>query len=85
MQALPSLHAVPLALFGFEHTPVAGSHTPASWHWSIGAQATGLAPTHTPAWQVSAWVQALPSLHALPSAFAGLEQAPVAGSHTPAT
>jgi hypothetical protein len=31
-QALPSLHAVPLALLGFEHTPVAGLHVPAAWH-----------------------------------------------------
>ena len=29
-----------------------------------------------PARQVSAWVQALPSLHAAPSAFAGLLQVP---------
>jgi hypothetical protein len=35
-----------------------------------------------PAWQVSACVHALPSLHAVPSAFAGLEQ-PVVGSHVP--
>ena len=39
---------------------------------------------HTPPWHVSLWVQASPSLHAAPSTFGGLEQAPVAGSHTPA-
>ena len=30
VQALPSLHVVPLGLFGFEHWPVDGSHVPAS-------------------------------------------------------
>ena len=29
---LPSSHAVPLALVGFEHIPVAGLHVPATWH-----------------------------------------------------
>ena len=32
VQALPSLHAVPFAAFGFEQVPVAGSHVPATWH-----------------------------------------------------
>ena len=40
---------------------------------------------HVPAWHVSVCVHALPSLHALPSDFAGLEQVPVAGLHVPAT
>jgi hypothetical protein len=31
--------------------PVDGSHA-AEWHWSDGAQATGLLPVHTPVWQV---------------------------------
>ena len=48
------------------------------------AQTTGLAPVHAPAWHVSVCVQALPSLQAVPSAFAGLEQVPVAGSQVPA-
>jgi hypothetical protein len=48
-------------------------------------QLTGLAPTQVPAWQVSLWVQALPSLHAVPFGFGGFEQAPVAGSHVPAS
>jgi hypothetical protein len=46
---------------------------------------TGFAPWHTPAWQVSACVQRSPSLQAEPFAFAGFEQAPVAGLHVPAT
>ena len=40
---------------------------------------------HVPAWHVSLGVQASPSLHALPSDFAGFEQAPVAGLHVPAS
>jgi hypothetical protein len=32
VQAFPSLQAVPFALGGFEHTPVAVSQTPAMWH-----------------------------------------------------
>jgi len=47
-------------------------------------QITGLAPEHTPAWQVSLCVQAFPSSQVVPLAFAGLEHAPVAGLHVPA-
>src|SRR5439155_18263672 len=57
----------------------------ASWHASGGTHPTGFVPLHTPAWQVSVRVQALPSLQAVPSGFAGLEQAPVAGSQVPAS
>src|SRR5689334_4233549 len=32
VQRLPSLHVVPFALFGFEHTPVPGLQVPTSWH-----------------------------------------------------
>ena len=32
VQALPSLQAVPLGAFGFEHVPFAGLHVPATWH-----------------------------------------------------
>jgi hypothetical protein len=42
-------------------------------------------PVQTPAWHVSLCVQALPSLHAAPSAAGGLLQVPVAGLHVPAT
>ena len=41
---------------------------PALWHWSSGVQVTGFDPTHTPAWQVSVWVQASPSLQVVPLA-----------------
>ena len=77
------MHAVPLGLAGFEHTPVVVLQAPAVWHWSWAVQVTGLLPLHAPAWQVSLWVHALPSLHAAPSALAGLEQRPVEGLHEP--
>jgi hypothetical protein len=32
VHALPSLHVVPLFAAGFEHTPFAGLHVPATWH-----------------------------------------------------
>src|SRR5207249_1589696 len=41
-------------------------------------------PVHTPLWQVSVCVQALPSLQALPLAFAGFEHVPAAGLQVPA-
>ena len=53
---------------GSEHVPVDGSHVPASWHWSLAVQTTGFEPAQVPDWQASAWVQALPSLHGVPSA-----------------
>src|SRR5437870_3659002 len=54
------------------------------WHWSEAVQATGLLPVHTPLWQVSVCVQALPSLQALPLVFAGFEHVPVVGEQVPA-
>ena len=61
VQALPSLQALPLVFAGFEHVPVVGEQVPAVWHWSEAVQTTGLLPVQTPLWQVSVWVQALPS------------------------
>jgi len=84
VQALPSLHAVPSGFVGFEHVPLAGSHVPASWHWSAAVQVTGSLPVHVPLSHVSVCVHAFPSLHAVPSAFVGFEHSPVAGSHVPA-
>jgi len=40
VQAFPSLQVVPSGLFGFEQTPVAWSHVPATWHWSLAVQVT---------------------------------------------
>src|SRR5262244_782515 len=85
VQALPSVHAVPLGALGFEQMPVAWSHVPATWHWSCAVQTTGLAPTQVPPTHASVCVQALPSLQARPSTAGGLVQAPVAGAQTPAT
>jgi len=85
VQPLPSLHAVPLGFGGFEHTPVAGSQAPSSWHWSEIVQTTGLLPMQTPLSQASLCVQASPSLQAVPLGAAGLEHSPVDGSQVPAT
>ncbi len=79
------MHPVPSGCDGFEQTPSAGSQTPATWHWSSGVQTTGLAPVQVPAWQVSVCVQALPSVHPVPSGWDGFEQTPSAGLQTPAT
>src|SRR5947207_1635284 len=85
VQASPSLQALPLGLVGLEQVPLAGSHVPATWHWSRAAQTTGFVPTQAPAWQVSVCVQPLPSLQVAPSALLGLEQVPLAGSQVPAS
>ena len=83
MQPFLSSHAAPSTFAGEEQTPLTGSHTPASWHWSNGAHARGFPPLQMPVTHVSICVQALPSLHTAPSGLAGLEQVPVAGSHVP--
>jgi hypothetical protein len=44
----PPEQAVPSGAVGFEHVPVVTSHVPAAWHWSLGAQTTGLEPVHVP-------------------------------------
>jgi hypothetical protein len=80
----PSLQDVPSGLAGSEQAPVAGLHTPASWHWSEGVQITGSKPVQVPDWQVSVWVQKSPSSQVDPSGFAGLVQTPVAGLQLPA-
>src|SRR5947207_3618420 len=83
VQVSPSSQAVPSGFAGFEHWPLAGSQVPTWWHWSWAAQTTGFVPVQLPPWQVSAWVQASPSLQAVPSGLAGFEQTPLAGSHVP--
>jgi hypothetical protein len=85
VQALPSLHDVPSAFAGFEQIPVDVLHVPTSWHWSWATQLTGFPPVQAPVWQVSVCVQALLSLHAVPLAFAGLEQTPVEVLQVPAS
>jgi hypothetical protein len=63
--------------------PVAVWQTPGRWQASAGAQVIGLAPTQLPPWHVSAWLQALPSLHEAPLGFTGLVQIPVAAWQVP--
>src|SRR5207249_3717834 len=84
VQALASLHLVPLGLAGLLQTPDAGSQVPAVWHWLAAVHTTGFAPTQAPASQVSVCVQALPSSQPLPLGLAGLLQTPDAGLQTPA-
>jgi hypothetical protein len=83
VHALPSLQAAPSGFAGFEHCPVAGSQVPAVWHVSVAMQMVS-PPVHAPLSHRSPVVHALPSSHAVPVGFAGLEQ-PVTGSHTPAS
>src|SRR5438034_17562 len=85
VQAFPSSQRLPSGFSELEHTPVAGSHTPASWHWSAALQTTAAPPMQVPAWHVSFRVHAFPSSQVLPSDFVGLEQTPVAGLQTPAS
>jgi hypothetical protein len=85
LQAFPSEQLVPFAAGGLEHTPVAGSQVPALWQASVAVQTFADPPWQAPPWHVSPLVHELPSLQAVPFGAAGLEQAPVAGSHVPAT
>src|SRR5207245_9870870 len=62
VQGSPSLHPVPSALLGFEHSPVPGLQVAASWHWSGAGQATGSPALQVPPGQVSPRAEAsLPS------------------------
>src|SRR5262245_59460922 len=85
VQASPSVQVLPFGLAGLAQLPLAGSQTPAAWHWSSAAQTIRFAPVQSPALQVSLWVQALPSVLVVTSLFRGLEQVPLAGSQVPAT
>ncbi len=68
VQALPSLQEVPFAAAGFEQAPVEVLHVPAVWHWSDAVHTIGVPALQTPALQVSAPLQALPSLQDVPLA-----------------
>jgi hypothetical protein len=48
-------------------------------------QVTDVPAVQVPDWQVSVWVHALLSLHEVPFALAGFEQAPVSTPHAPAS
>ena len=71
VQALPSLQTVPFVFATAAGHPVAGTHAPIVWHWSVvhvTATAAGhpVAGTHTPiVWQWSVvHVTAVPPVHA---------------------
>jgi hypothetical protein len=85
VHGLPSSQLVPSSLLGFEQEPVIGLHAPASWHWSSAAHAIDAPTWQAPPWHVSFCVQRSPSVQGLPSALAGSEHTPVAGSQTPAS
>jgi hypothetical protein len=59
---LPFSQPDPSDFAGFVHMPVAESHVPALWHWSLAVHVTGV-PLHVPLWHTSPVVQLLPSLH----------------------
>jgi hypothetical protein len=67
VQALPSLHDVPLVATGFVHAPVVGLQVPAAWHGSDAAHVAVAPGVHTPTWQVSFESHLLPSLQLVPS------------------
>jgi hypothetical protein len=67
VQAFPSLQGVPFVATGFEQAPLAGSHVPATWHWSAAVHVTRFEPVQAPALHVSVCVHAFPSLHVVPS------------------
>jgi len=85
VHAFPSLQLVPFGAVGVEHVPVTGLHVPATWHVSAATHTTDDEGVHAPPWQESPRVHALPSLHDVPFAAAGLEHVPDAGLHVPAT
>ncbi len=79
MHGFEPAHDVPSgALVPTLHLPDEGSHAPASWQASDGAQTTGSAPEHVPPWHESVCVQAFPSLHAAPLVTGVCVQAPAA-------
>jgi hypothetical protein len=82
---VPVGHTVPFGAAGFEHSPLPGSHVPGTWHESLALHVTGFDPVHAPARHEYAWLHLFVPVHPVPSVTAGFEQAPVAGSHVPAT
>jgi hypothetical protein len=88
VHALLSSHPVPFGTGLITHCPLLGLQSSKVVVHSDGNALAGqmtACPTQLPPWQVSPTVHALPSLHVEPSGFAGLEHAPVLGSHAPAT
>jgi hypothetical protein len=63
---MPPVHGEPSCLAGVEQVPVEELQVPGSWQVSCAVQVMGFVPVQTPLWQVSVWVQALPSSQAGP-------------------
>ena len=83
VQAFWSLHALSSGATGTEQMPVVVSHVPGRRQAAGAGQTMGEPPVQMPVWQVSVCVHALPSLQAVSSGRAGLEQVPVAALHVP--
>lgn len=67
VQALPSLHMLPLGRRGVLQRPLAGSQMPGMWHWLAAVQVTGADRPQTPLVHISTPLQALLSLvHIVP-------------------
>ena len=76
------MHVVPFVFATGAGQPVAGTHAPTVWHWSV-VHVTAVPPVHAPAWHVSPVVHALLSLHVVPFVFATGAGQPVAATHAP--
>src|SRR5262249_18515473 len=65
---VPPAHGEPFGRSADPHAPEVGSHTP-TWQTSSAGVGHDIAtsPEHLPAWQVSAFVQTLPSSQEVPS------------------
>ena len=79
----PSSQVDPSGRSGFEHCPVFGLQTPTRWHWLFASHWTAGPLEQAPDLQASFNVQALSSLHEVPSARFVWEHTPVPGSHFP--
>ena len=85
VQALPSLHAVPFALAGFEHTPVARVARPREWHWSERRARHRVRADAGPAWHVSRLRAGVAVAARRPVRLGGIRAHAGAGLHVPAT
>jgi len=83
VQALPSLQALPSALLTYEQVP-SPLQVPPVWQ-SLGGAHVYAVPVQLPLVQTSFFVHEFPSLHEVPSAFAGFEHWPVDALQVPTT
>ena len=80
-QRLPLEQAVPSGFRWYVHCPVAALQVPASWHWLLAVQTTGVPAAHVPeASQTSSPLQAFSSAQLVPAA-TGVCVTPATGSH----